>query len=172
MKAIANKRKPYKTRFSADQIVDAALRILRERGPDGVVVVTEPLPLASIDALTPPKPGTCVVALDEVGNPHNLGAIIRSAAWFGAHLLVPRSPKQASLSAAAVRTAQGGAEVVSVVGVDALNEGLQALNKAGYLVLGAAFTGFHPQAFRLRHGHGPRHLDSRDRARGRAHGVR
>ncbi len=38
MKATTKKRKPYRTRFNADQIIDAAVRILRERGPDGVVV--------------------------------------------------------------------------------------------------------------------------------------
>ena len=38
MNPIAHKRRPYKTKFSAERIIDAALKILRKRGPDGVVV--------------------------------------------------------------------------------------------------------------------------------------
>ena len=38
MATITKQRKAYKTKFSADRIIDAALKILRQRGPDGVVV--------------------------------------------------------------------------------------------------------------------------------------
>lgn len=57
----------------------------------------------------------CALWLDGVGNPHNLGAILRSSAHFGvAAVLLPRhSPL--SLSGAAVRVAEGGAEAVPLV---------------------------------------------------------
>lgn len=53
--------------------------------------------------------------LDGVGNPHNLGAVARSAAFFGcAGLLLSGDPRQAGLSDAAYRTAEGGLEHLSL----------------------------------------------------------
>src|SRR5690606_15880243 len=57
----------------------------------------------------------CALWLDGVGNPHNLGAILRSAAHFGiAAILLPKHSTLA-LSGAAARVAEGGAEAVPFV---------------------------------------------------------
>lgn len=74
----------------------------------------------------------CALWLDGVGNPHNLGAILRSSAHFGvAAVLLPRhSPL--SLSAAAVRVAEGGAEAVPMVRLGREDNALAQLHGAGF----------------------------------------
>jgi TrmH RNA methyltransferase len=61
------------------------------------------------------RAGEPVVVLDGVGNPHNLGAIARTLAYFGLkYLLISDHPEQAGLSDAAHRVAEGGLEYVEV----------------------------------------------------------
>jgi TrmH RNA methyltransferase len=69
--------------------------------------------------------------LDGVGNPHNFGAILRSAAHFGvAGLLLPPGATLA-LSGAAARVAEGGAESVPLVRLPAVPEAMAQLRAAG-----------------------------------------
>lgn len=79
-----------------------------------------------------PEGPVCALWLDGVGNPHNLGAILRSAAHFGvAGLLVPaRSDLQ--LSGAAARVAEGGAEAVPWVRMGDAASDIDALHRAGF----------------------------------------
>jgi TrmH RNA methyltransferase len=72
--------------------------------------------------------------LDGVGNPHNFGALLRSAAHFGvtAVLLPPESPL--TLSGAGCRVAEGGAEAVAVVRTPSLVQALQELREAGFVL--------------------------------------
>lgn len=78
-----------------------------------------------------------VIALDGVLNPHNVGAIVRTAAFFGVDaLLVAVEGDRAPLSPAAVRVAQGGAEALNVVRVDALAPALDELAHEGIAVVG------------------------------------
>jgi len=59
--------------------------------------------------------GKLLVALDGIGNPHNLGAIARAAAFFGAEtLLLHDVPGAATLSDAAYRVAEGGFEYLQL----------------------------------------------------------
>ena len=56
-----------------------------------------------------------VVLLDRIGNAHNLGAIARTAAYFGVrHIVIPEHPQQALPSEAAYRVAEGGLEHVTI----------------------------------------------------------
>lgn len=59
-----------------------------------------------------------ILYLDGVGNPHNLGAILRSAAHFGVNFVCGESAELPRISPAAHRTSEGGAEHVSLVGVE------------------------------------------------------
>src|SRR5690606_31474658 len=84
---------------------------------EGVVAdVLRTAPLALDDWLAALAPGAPALALwlDGVGNPHNFGAILRSAAHFGAAVLLPERSTLA-LSGAAARVAEGGAEAVPLV---------------------------------------------------------
>ncbi len=61
------------------------------------------------------KNAASILALDEVGNANNLGAIIRSAAFFGIeNIVLTEEDKQATVTTAAYRIAQGGMEFVNL----------------------------------------------------------
>lgn len=95
------------------------------------VVRAEPLPLASWLAGLPAGP-VLALWLDGVGNPHNFGAILRSAAHFGvAGLLLPAESTLA-LSGAAARVAEGGAEAVPLVRLPAMPQALAQLRDSGF----------------------------------------
>ncbi|MBX3466736.1 MAG: RNA methyltransferase [Planctomycetes bacterium] len=145
LKHTAALRRPY-NEVEPDELEAVAGTVHHE----GVVVVTDPLEYVPLPALLRALPRDGVLlALDGVGNPHNLGAILRSAAWFGAAgvVLPLDDPRQAALSPAAVRVARGGAEVVPVAGVPALLPALRQLAAAGVtLVAAEAETGASPLA--------------------------
>ncbi len=62
------------------------------------------------------------LAIEDVGNPHNLGAIMRTAAHFGAKGVFLVAPQGSWETGAYYRTAEGGAEVVPVIPVETLPE--------------------------------------------------
>lgn len=77
---------------------------------------------------------SCVLALENVGNPHNLGAILRVAAHFGVPaVLVPDAKSLAG--GAAVRTAEGGAEFVEVLDAPDFAGTVRAFRAAGWRVV-------------------------------------
>lgn len=76
----------------------------------------------------------CVMALDNVGNPHNLGGMVRSCAFFGVKGVLLRDPGQLE-SGAAVRTAEGGAERLTAIGCDDFSQALDEFQRAGYSVV-------------------------------------
>jgi TrmH RNA methyltransferase len=81
--------------------------------------------------------GLCVV-LDRVRNPHNIGAIVRSAAFFGAHALLLGSPApHPGLPPDAVRIAEGGAEHLALARTTDLAGALDKLRARGVRIVGA-----------------------------------
>ncbi|WP_343226352.1 TrmH family RNA methyltransferase [Marilutibacter chinensis] len=79
--------------------------------------------------------------LDGVGNPHNLGAILRSAAHFGvAAILLPKHSELA-LSGAAARVAEGGAEAVPMVRLGRPENALAQLRAAGFSLAATVVDG-------------------------------
>ncbi|MGM3175636.1 tRNA/rRNA methyltransferase [Dickeya lacustris] len=76
----------------------------------------------------------CVLALEDVGNPHNLGGIVRSCAHFGVNGVMVRDAAMLE-SGAAVRTAEGGAEHVKAINSDNLIEALAQFRAAGYTIV-------------------------------------
>lgn len=86
------------------------------------------------------EPRGLIVALDGVQNPHNIGAILRTAAFFGAVGLLlagQRGARAEGLPPAALRVAEGGAEHVGVVRVPDLAATLRQLAQAGLSIVGA-----------------------------------
>ncbi len=82
-----------------------------------------------------------VVALDQVTDPRNLGAIVRSAAAFGAHGVIIPERRSAQMTAAAWKTSAGAAALVPVARVTNLNRALASYAEAGFLVVGLAGGG-------------------------------
>jgi TrmH RNA methyltransferase len=86
--------------------------------------------------------GDPVLVLDRVGNAHNLGAIARTAAFFGVpRIVVPDDPAAALPGDAAHRVAEGGLAHIDVLRVKSLPAFLRELSAAGYDVVGAATRG-------------------------------
>lgn len=79
-----------------------------------------------------------VVFCDGITDPRNLGAIIRSAAAFGAQGVVIPSRRSASMTAAAWKTSAGAAARVPVAMVTNLNRGLEQASRMGFTVVGLA----------------------------------
>lgn len=72
----------------------------------------------------------CVLALEDVGNPHNLGAIMRSCAHFGVKGVVVQDAGVLE-SGAAIRTAEGGAEHVEPITGDSFIDTLDQFRRSG-----------------------------------------
>ncbi|GAB2451658.1 23S rRNA (guanosine(2251)-2'-O)-methyltransferase RlmB [Nocardioides hungaricus] len=82
-----------------------------------------------------------IVALDHVTDPRNLGAIIRSAAGFGAHGVVIPERRAAGMTAAAWKTSAGAAARIPVAQTVNLTRQLKAYQDAGCMVVGLAADG-------------------------------
>lgn len=76
----------------------------------------------------------CVVALENVQNPHNLGAIMRVCANFGVNSILV-SNTEAALSGSAYRTSEGGAEYIKMITTDNFEKAVQAFRTNEYKVL-------------------------------------
>ena len=103
------------------------------------VLRVEPLSLSAWLESLPPGP-VLALWLDGVGNPHNFGAILRTAAHFGASVLLPAGSPLA-LSGAAARVAEGGAEAVTLVRLPPSAEAIDALRRAGFQLAATVVRG-------------------------------
>ncbi len=82
-----------------------------------------------------------LIILDGVTDPHNLGAIIRSAECTGAHGVIIPERRSAGLTPAAVKAAAGATEYVKIVRVINLSRTIEELKERGLWVVGAAMDG-------------------------------
>lgn len=88
-----------------------------------------------------------LLVLDRIGNAHNLGALVRTAAFFGvSKIVIPTDPAAALPGDAAHRVAEGGMAHVEILRVPALAPFLRTLAEAGFEVIGAATRGGRPDA--------------------------
>jgi 23S rRNA (guanosine2251-2'-O)-methyltransferase len=81
------------------------------------------------------------MALDQVQDPRNLGALIRTADVFGVHGVIVPKHRQVGVTAAAARTAMGAVESVPVTRETNLVGALETLKKSGVWVYGAVIDG-------------------------------
>lgn len=103
----------------------------------GVAALVGNLPQPSLPELIAAKP-KLIVALDQVTDPHNLGAIVRSCAAFGAGGVIVTEYRAAGLSATAAKAAAGALETVPVVEVVNLVQSIEMLKEARFTVIGLA----------------------------------
>ncbi len=104
------------------------------------VLREEPLPLSPWLRDLAPGPH-CALWLDGVGNPHNLGAILRSAAHFGVSAVLLPKASTLALSGAAARVAEGGAEAVPFVRLGREDNALAQLRGAGFALAATVVSG-------------------------------
>ena len=102
----------------------------------GMVMQVSPLPAAALeDVLAAPEKRPLLV-LDQVTDPHNVGAMLRSAAAFDVAALVTTHDNSASESAALAKAACGGLDLVPWVRVVNLAKALEEMKAAGYWIAG------------------------------------
>ena len=105
----------------------------------GVVAAVRPNPTFNekdLEQLVAQTPNVLLLALDQVTDPHNLGACIRTAAAMGAHAVVVPRDRSASLTPTARKVAAGGAEKVKFIQVTNLGKTLAALKEQHVKVVG------------------------------------
>jgi 23S rRNA (guanosine2251-2'-O)-methyltransferase len=118
---------------SADLI---ARRLGTEEMHQGLALEVGPLPPLALDAAIP-KAGPCLVlALDQLSDPRNVGAVLRSAAAFEVAAAILPQRRSAELSGAAARAAAGALDLVPLVEVVNLARTLDDLKARGFWIVG------------------------------------
>jgi TrmH RNA methyltransferase len=149
---LARAHKPYRLVEGAElqRIAGAAMH-------GGIVALARPKPTLVFDAEEAggwASDGRLLILLDGVGNPHNLGAIARTAAFFGlARLVLSDHPAQAGVSDASHRVAEGGLEYMEIYRAERFASAVKAIRRA-YRVVAAA-PGRHRPLSSLRAGEKP-----------------
>ena len=106
----------------------------------GIVLDTAPLPETALETLLAQQPRLLVV-LDQVTDPHNVGAIMRSAAAFGATGIILTERHAPSMTGTLAKTASGALEHIALVHVVNLARALDQLRDAGFWCVGLAEEG-------------------------------
>ena len=106
-------------------------------GPDavhqGLLAEADPLPSPGIDELT--QQGI-VLVLDQITDPHNVGAIMRSAAAFAVKAIVTTARHSPEATGVLAKSASGALEMVPLVTVQNLARALAQLNDRGFMTVG------------------------------------
>ncbi len=105
----------------------------------GAALEAEPLdwgPLAELCAPTPADPAPLAVLLDRVTDPHNVGAILRSAEVFGARAVIAPRHHSAPETGALAKAASGALERQPYLRVRNLGDAMEELAGLGYALIG------------------------------------
>lgn len=110
---------------------------------EGLCVLALELPATTfihmVKGLEAHKGPACLLFLDGVQNPHNIGSIMRVCAHFGIRYIV--GEKVPALSPSAYRIAQGGAECVGLISVDNLKQAFPKLEQMGFRIVASSSHG-------------------------------
>jgi TrmH RNA methyltransferase len=133
---LARRHKPYRE-VEAEDLARLAGSVLH----GGILALAQPRPVSPFDpghaaAWAPDR--RLLLVLDGIGNPHNLGAIVRTAAFFRVpRIVISDHPEQARPSDASYRVAEGGMEYVELFRANNFAQALRSLRRS-HRVIGAA----------------------------------
>ncbi len=139
-KALSSDLTSIRAGLRVDRIEDET--VLRAAVPgdsphQGILLEVRPLPgvdLATLEPIEGQK--NIILMLDQVTDPHNVGACIRTAAAFGARALITQDRNSPSESGTLARASSGGLEILPWVQVTNLNQALGSLREMGYWHIG------------------------------------
>lgn len=107
----------------------------------GLALHTAPLPELGLEDILSPfeeSDAAPLLILDQVSDPHNVGAIIRSAAAFGAAAVIVQDRHAPQITGTLAKSASGAVEHIPVIRVTNLARALEAVADAGYFRIGLA----------------------------------
>ncbi len=117
----------------------------RETSHQGVIAVTDPgsllLDFKPFAYELRPTAETMLVLLDELTDPHNVGAIIRSAAAFGASGVLLPVHNQAPITGTVVKSSAGMAFRIPIISIGNVNSAVDTLKKKGFVTYGLVMNG-------------------------------
>ena len=119
-------------------VADLARLVARDAPHQGLVLECDPLEDRHLDEVLDGDQGRPLVVLDQVTDPHNVGAILRSAAAFGAAALITQDRHAPPEGGVLAKSASGALETVPWVRVVNLARALEQIAEAGYWRLGLA----------------------------------
>ena len=110
----------------------------------GIIVETYPHEYSSFDEIlksVKDKEQPLILILDEIEDPHNFGAILRSADAFGVDGVIVKSKNQVPLNSTVAKVSTGAIEYVKVAQVSNLNNVIRALKDNGFWIYAADGSG-------------------------------
>jgi 23S rRNA (guanosine2251-2'-O)-methyltransferase len=137
------RRRVHRVWTSADLSPPELTRLAGSPDHQGVVAEVDPYPYADPASVLEP-PDALVVALDQVQDPRNLGAVCRSAEAAGATGVVIPERRSAAVSAVAAKASAGAVEHLAVARVRNLADWLATAKELGAWVYGAQAGGAAP----------------------------
>jgi 23S rRNA (guanosine2251-2'-O)-methyltransferase len=120
------------------EVADLARLVARDAPHQGLVLECEPLDDVHLADVMDTGAARPIVVLDQVTDPHNVGAILRSAAAFDAAAIVTQDRHAPPESGVVAKSASGALEIVPWVRVVNLARALEELAEAGYWRIGLA----------------------------------
>jgi len=137
---------PEKIALLEDARPDAIDRLLHAGAVhQGLAIETIDLERARLkDVCAPDEARRPVVVLDQITDPQNIGAILRTAAAFGARAAIVQERRTPPLSGALAKAAAGAVETLPVVKAVNISRSLEALKDLGYFCAGLAGKGTAP----------------------------
>ena len=108
--------------------------LVENRDHQGFVLRVAPLQLDKIDKLEKSETFRCVLALDEIADPQNFGALLRTSHYLGVERVIIRGKNSAPLSPTVSSTSSGALESIVINTVDSMMNFLEESKKNGWQV--------------------------------------
>src|ERR671936_2252723 len=109
-----------------------ARRLTPDAVHNGILAEADPLPSPELEEI----PADIVMLLDQITDPHNAGAILRTAAAFGVAAVITTARHSPQGSGVLAKSASGALESVPLVTVQNLAQAMETLHARGFWLLG------------------------------------